>query len=341
MYAMLAGHPPFHPDVKYRSLCAKGKYYPLKGPNWDNISAEAKDLVTRMLTKDPAARIDMDGICNHPWLVNVQAESAPTSDKALGEAYAKRIKNLVLKNKLKRCFLDTDIKHDTKSKRANFVKTLSMSDKKSPDNPFSTEGDDNKSYSVGIADYVKTKEYNAKLLKVRAALVQHIYKTQHEGQPSGETSTPSTSHIDLNFDEYCELMRSCELELLASPQVFAVFDVDGNGYIDVKEFLLALISLRKPSVTDEEEQDAAQLYFSVFDLNEDKHICKDELALVVDCLLHDGAGHVFLDEQTTDGIDEMFNSIDLDGNGLITFDEFKHFYDAILKASAVDDEKED
>jgi Ca2+-binding EF-hand superfamily protein len=35
----------------------------------------------------------------------------------------------------------------------------------------------------------------------------------------------------------------------------------------------------------------------------------------------------------------MFNSIDLDGNGLITFDEFKHFYDTILKASTVEDDE--
>ena len=193
---MLAGHPPFHPDVKYRGLCAKGKYYPLKGPNWDNISAEAKDLVTRMLTKDPAARIDMDGICNHPWLVAAQSRSSSTDegeeakeDKAFGEAYVKRIKNLVLKNKLKKCFLDSNIEDETKNRRANFVKTLSMSDTKSADNPFETsrrpsssstenaqeqKGRRN-SYCVGMSDFVKTNEYNAKLLKVRAALVQHIY----------------------------------------------------------------------------------------------------------------------------------------------------------------------
>ena len=70
-------------------------------------------------------------------------------------------------------------------------------------------------------------------------------------------------------------MNECGLSVLATSQVFAIFDVDGNGSIDVKEFLLALISLRKPSTTDEEEKDAAQLYFSVFDLNEDGHICKE------------------------------------------------------------------
>lgn len=136
-------------------------------------------------------------------------------------------------------------------------------------------------------------------------------------------------------------MTSCGLEILATTQVFALFDVDGNGYIDVKEFLLALISLRKPSVTDEEEKDAAQLYFSVFDLDEDGTICKDELALVVDCLLHDGAGHVFLDDDTTDGIDEMFNSIDTDGNGFITYDEFKLFYETILTSSHIEEDDEE
>ena len=136
-------------------------------------------------------------------------------------------------------------------------------------------------------------------------------------------------------------MRESELDFLACRQVFDIFDVDGNGYIDVKEFLLALISLRKPSTTDEEEQDAARLYFSVFDLNEDGGICKDELSLVVDCLLHDGAGHVFLDDATTDGIDDMFNSIDVDGNGFINYEEFKLFYETIMAASTGDDDVDD
>jgi serine/threonine protein kinase len=170
---MLAGHPPFHPDIKYRNLSAKGKYYPLKGPNWDNISAEAKDLVAKMLTRDPINRIDMDGICNHPWLVEAQSHTPQASEIAFGDAYAKRIKNLVLKNKLKKCFLDNKIETAHKDRRANFVKTLSMSKDSPLEPPSPTSG--KTSYCMGMADYLKTNEYNAKLLKVRAALVQHIY----------------------------------------------------------------------------------------------------------------------------------------------------------------------
>ena len=170
---MLAGHPPFHPDIKYRKLCAKGKYYPLKGPNWDSISAEAKDLVIRMLEKDPNKRIDMDGICNHPWLVKAQSQDS----NVFGESYVHRMKNLVLKNKLKKCFLDTNIEDEHKTRQAKFTKTLSCSEKSGDNNPFNSSTEKKSCYSRNISDYVKTSEYNAKLLKVRASLVRHIYST--------------------------------------------------------------------------------------------------------------------------------------------------------------------
>lgn len=329
LYAMLAGHPPFHPDVKYRSLLMKGKYYPMKGPNWDKISPAAKDLVSQMLKRDPNDRINMDGICSHPWLVEAQSRSQ--QGDVFSEAYSARIKNLVLKNKLKKCFDEDKIEASHKDRRANFQRTLSSS----VDNPLVDSSPDNKDYSVGIVDYVKTTEYNAKLLKVRAALVQRIYSHKNG---DGSSSLPNAQYVELDFEEFCKLMNECGLSVLATSQVFAIFDVDGNGSIDVKEFLLALISLRKPSTTDEEEKDAAQLYFSVFDLNEDGHICKEEMALVVDCLLHDGAGHVFLDDKTD--IEEMFHSFDTDGNGVITFEEFKIFYNAILAASTTEEEDE-
>ena len=166
---MLAGHPPFHPDVKYRSLLMKGKYYPMKGPNWDKISPAAKDLVSQMLKRDPNDRINMDGICSHPWLVEAQSRSQ--RGDVFSEAYSARIKNLVLKNKLKKCFDEDKIEASHKDRRANFQRTLSSS----VDNPLVDSSPDNKDYSVGIVDYVKTTEYNAKLLKVRAALVQRIY----------------------------------------------------------------------------------------------------------------------------------------------------------------------
>ena len=37
--------------------------------NWRDVSIQAKDLVTQMLCVEPASRISMEGIINHPWIV--------------------------------------------------------------------------------------------------------------------------------------------------------------------------------------------------------------------------------------------------------------------------------
>ena len=64
--AMLSGQPPFHPN--FNAQITKSTYYPMTGPSWDNISADAKDLIRRMLTKDYGARIALHevGDCSVP-----------------------------------------------------------------------------------------------------------------------------------------------------------------------------------------------------------------------------------------------------------------------------------
>jgi hypothetical protein len=57
--------------------------------------------------------------------------------------------------------------------------------------------------------------------------------------------------------------------------------------------------------------------------------------MVLNCLLHDGAGPLFNDAVNDRNIDEVFREIDTDGNGLIDFNEFKKFYDSILQSSTV------
>lgn len=37
---------------------------------WDKISGEAKDLVIKMLNKDPRQRINAKEALNHPWFTN-------------------------------------------------------------------------------------------------------------------------------------------------------------------------------------------------------------------------------------------------------------------------------
>ncbi|ORZ22909.1 kinase-like domain-containing protein [Lobosporangium transversale] len=64
LYALLTGHLPFD-DENIRQLLSKvksGKFYM---PT--DISSEARDLISRMLTVNPKRRITMQGVMTHPW----------------------------------------------------------------------------------------------------------------------------------------------------------------------------------------------------------------------------------------------------------------------------------
>ncbi|KAI8647470.1 kinase-like domain-containing protein [Parasitella parasitica] len=68
LYAMMTGHLPFD-DEHMGRLLAKiktGKYRTLP----EYLSSDAKDLIKRMLVVDPAKRMTMAEILNHPWLTN-------------------------------------------------------------------------------------------------------------------------------------------------------------------------------------------------------------------------------------------------------------------------------
>ena len=88
LYALLCGRPPFWAEEREDifSLILAGKFESEKGP-WRWISHEAKDLVKRMLTVDPRARITpsqvksewpswcyMNGHLLHPWPAHKECE---------------------------------------------------------------------------------------------------------------------------------------------------------------------------------------------------------------------------------------------------------------------------
>jgi len=69
-YILLCGYPPFHADSRAKMFrkVAEAKYTFHKGTVWDNISQEAKDFVTYMLTPDPNKRPSAAECLQHYWL---------------------------------------------------------------------------------------------------------------------------------------------------------------------------------------------------------------------------------------------------------------------------------
>lgn len=69
LYILLCGHPPFHSKSNREVLerTSRGQYT-LSGPQWNDVSSEAKELVKRMLEKSPRKRITAQEVLDHSWL---------------------------------------------------------------------------------------------------------------------------------------------------------------------------------------------------------------------------------------------------------------------------------
>jgi serine/threonine protein kinase len=86
LYILLCGHPPFH-SKSNRDVLEKSArcVFRMDGSSWRDVSAEAKDLVAKMLSRDPQRRITAQDILVHPWLA-VQEEPQEEEAAATAEA---------------------------------------------------------------------------------------------------------------------------------------------------------------------------------------------------------------------------------------------------------------
>lgn len=66
----------------YQFLCLK-----FPSPEWDTVTPEAKDLINKMLTINPAKRITASEALKHPWIC-VSAGSPKARGAGLGSALA-------------------------------------------------------------------------------------------------------------------------------------------------------------------------------------------------------------------------------------------------------------
>lgn len=80
-------------------FCLTGIAFKWVGPDWDEISAEAKDLIKLMLEKDPKKRISAKDALQHPWIQG----KAPK--KPLGKKLFENMKNFSVIIEIWRIFL--------------------------------------------------------------------------------------------------------------------------------------------------------------------------------------------------------------------------------------------
>jgi len=69
LFILLGGYPPFYDSSEPRLFrkIREGKY-DMNDPVWKEVSPEAKDLIAALLCVDPAKRLTVDQVLEHPWM---------------------------------------------------------------------------------------------------------------------------------------------------------------------------------------------------------------------------------------------------------------------------------
>ncbi|GJM88930.1 hypothetical protein PR202_ga05512 [Eleusine coracana subsp. coracana] len=127
------------------------------------------------------------------------------------------------------------------------------------------------------------------------------------------------------FEEVLKAMKMDSLIPLA-PRVFDLFDNNRDGTVDMREILCGLSSLR-----NSRGDDALRLCFQMYDADRSGCISKEELASMLRALPED----CLPGDITEPGkLDEIFDQMDANSDGKVTFDEFKA---AMQKDSSLQD----
>ena len=81
LYTMLCGKRPFSSGADLQKQIMAGRFRPMEGHHWDEVSAAAKALVTKLLDVDPETRWSADQVIEHKWFI--EDEAAVNVAKAL------------------------------------------------------------------------------------------------------------------------------------------------------------------------------------------------------------------------------------------------------------------
>ncbi|CAI0435494.1 unnamed protein product [Linum tenue] len=106
LYILLSGFPPFWAETEKGIFDAiLETNLDLQSTPWPKISDSAKDLISKMLARDPRKRITAAQALEHPWL----KVGGDASDKPIDSAVLSRMKQLRAMNKMKKLALKADV----------------------------------------------------------------------------------------------------------------------------------------------------------------------------------------------------------------------------------------
>jgi len=125
-FVLVCGYPPFSGEADQQILKrVKRGFFEFKSPEWDDVSHTAKNLITQMLTFDPALRPSAEVLLLSPWLkYKASEEAAPVS-----KDFIKRLRNFNATSKLRKIALTAVVQQLGDEKIEELQKTFRSLDK--------------------------------------------------------------------------------------------------------------------------------------------------------------------------------------------------------------------
>ncbi len=215
LYILLCGLPPFWGDNEkaiFDSILV-GKVDFSEDP-WPSISPAAKDLVSKLLTKNVAQRLTVEQALKHPWVVEGGATDTP-----LDVAVLSRMRTFANQSKFKQLGTMMLVKHLKKEELEGLKKLF-------------IEMDVDKSGTITVDE-------------LRLGLDQHgAHLAKSEVEALVDSLDLDGTH-SLSYEEF--LAATVHMQKLESEEnllsAFAEFDSDGSGSITAEELTTKLLEL--------------------------------------------------------------------------------------------------
>jgi len=258
LYLLLTGHRPFNGD---RSLTGLDQTFSVLkqimrepvpfGAPWKKVSAPARDLVERMLQKDPKKRIKLQDALQHPWLVEESDMDPEEVDNRLDTMVVSRLQRYATYGVFKQQAMVAILrKREARSKDPNSVPTR-----------FTKANDDLNNYIENNPNIKKLCDLFGRFDLSGSGMINHeeakvgLYEAGY----------------DLNEEE--------------ADHIWSIIDVAQNGEVDINEFLAAMLDWDELEKTLNQDgngfNDLLFEVFSEFDKDCTGRLNLEEVALVL------------------------------------------------------------
>lgn len=248
-YVLLAGYPPFNgnSDQEILARVKQGRVF-FPPAEWNGVSAEGKNFISRLLELNPAKRMSAQEALEHVWIKNIPVDEDDKIDPDVRDRILQSLRAFRGVAKLKKIAL-TAIAHQLQDSEIADLKKIF------------TSVDVNGDGTLTVA------EIRAGLERSGISLPPDFDSVIAEIDSDGSGSIDYMEFIAATMDRKLYNQRE------VCWRAFSVFDRDGNGKISIAEFAKVLQddSLQRNIGTDKIQEMVKE-----FDLNGDGEIDFDE-----------------------------------------------------------------